>query len=116
MRLIDAEPLEKILHLRCAQYSNDYGSLAGAISGCLKLVQAQPTLTPPLNQPLTLEELREMDGKPVWVVQPHKVLPPFWGIVDIEDELVANFKYCANFEDYDTEWLAYRRKPEEGTV
>ena len=70
----------------------------------------------PSNEPLTLDELREMDKEPVWVVQPHKVLPPFLGIVDTEDELVANFKYCANFEDYDTEWLAYRRKPEEGTV
>ena len=40
MRPIDAEPLEEILRSRCAQCSNDYGSLAGAISGCLKLVQA----------------------------------------------------------------------------
>ena len=26
-----------------------------------------PTLTPP-NEPLTIEELREMDGDPVWIV------------------------------------------------
>ena len=26
-----------------------------------------PTLTPP-NEPLALEQLREMDGEPVWVV------------------------------------------------
>lgn len=67
MRLIDAEPLEEILRSRCAQYSNDYDSLAGAISGCLKLVQAQPTISPPPNAPLTLEQLREMDGEPVYV-------------------------------------------------
>ena len=48
MRLIDAERLEEILRSRCAQCSNDYGSLAGAISGCLKLVQSQPTITPDL--------------------------------------------------------------------
>lgn len=29
-------------------------------------VHYQPTLTPP-NEPLTLEQLREMDGEPVWV-------------------------------------------------
>lgn len=46
MRLIDAELLEEILRSRCAQCSDDYGSLAGAISGCLKLVQAQPTIAP----------------------------------------------------------------------
>lgn len=44
MRLIDAEPLEEILRLRRAQCSNDYGSLVGAISGCLKLVQLQPAI------------------------------------------------------------------------
>ncbi len=67
MRLIDAEPLEGLLRSRCAQCSNDYGSLAGSISGCLKLVQAQPTIAPPPNAPLTLEELREMDGEPVYL-------------------------------------------------
>lgn len=30
------------------------------------LVLGMPTLTPP-NEPLTLEELREMKGQPVWV-------------------------------------------------
>jgi len=120
MRPIDAEPLEKILHLRCAQYSNDYGSLAGAISGCLKLVQAQPTLTPPLNPPLTLEELREMDGEPVFC---RSLLTgkEGWAICRIAE---CGGKWYLAFSggeqaygDKDTigeNWLAYRRKPEEG--
>lgn len=35
------------------------------IDGFINVVKTQPTLTPP-NEPLTLEELREMD-EPVWV-------------------------------------------------
>lgn len=66
MRPIDADALEKILRTRCAQCNDDYGNLAGAVSGCLKLVQSLPTITPPPNDPLALEELREMDGEPVW--------------------------------------------------
>jgi len=49
----------------------------------------------------------------VWVVHPDDVLPPFWGIVEADDGTVSNSRYCATFEDYDTEWLAYRRRPEE---
>lgn len=37
------------------------------IGGFINVVKTQPTLTPP-NEPLTLEQLREMDGEPVWVV------------------------------------------------
>ena len=32
----------------------------------LDLIDEQPTLTPS-NEPLTLEQLREMEGQPVWV-------------------------------------------------
>ena len=34
--------------------------------GIRLLIERQPTLTQP-NEPLTLEQLREMDGEPVWV-------------------------------------------------
>ena len=40
-----------------------------------KAVQNMPTLTPP-NEPLTLEQLREMDGEPVWVTP-----LGFWALV-----------------------------------
>lgn len=72
-------------------------------------------LTPPPNAPLTLEELQGMDGEPVWVIQPDNILPPFWGVVDAKGGTVVGVLYCGTFEDYDTEWLAYRRKLEEGT-
>lgn len=115
MRLIDAEPLEEILRSRCAQCSDDHGSLSGAISGCLKLVRMQPTITPPPNDPLTLEQLREMAGEPVWLsgdeLNRYDIFrgerSPGW----------ADF-YCGRFRFfcYGKDYLAYRRKPEEGTV
>ena len=65
------------------------------------------TLTPP-NEPLTLEELREMGGQPYWHVGLRKESPPpHWNILDPF--------YAKHIEDYkyDENWLAYRR-PLEG--
>ena len=42
------------------------------------LVEHLPTLTPP-NEPLTLGQLREMDGEPVWVED-----VKHWALIDIE--------------------------------
>lgn len=70
-------------------------------------------------QPLTLEELRRMDGQPVWVTfadnyvpVTHTQIPPLWMIVSAEDEeLQAKNEYVC-FSDIG--WLAYRSKPKEG--
>ena len=79
----------------------------------------QPTLTPP-NEALTLEQLREMDGEPVWVkcLKPNKYIKPpvrwrileksitgTFGVWDGEDSLIER--------NDGTDWLAYRRPPEE---
>ena len=72
-------------------------------------------LTPP-NEPLTLDELREMDGEPVWIVDvgPHKWYGPGWAIVDRDNCLVRTVKNwnAVFFESYGERWLAYRRPPE----
>ena len=80
------------------------------------------------NPPLTLEELREMDGEPVWII-PMRGSGGFctWMLVDAEchillmepryypaeDVMIPH--YCANDENqgYQNTWLAYRRKPGE---
>ena len=71
-------------------------------------VHYQPTLTPP-NEPLTIEQLREMDGEPVWCkwLLPEESRPPHWNILDPF--------YAKHIEDYryGENWLAYRR-PKEG--
>ena len=69
----------------------------------------------PHNDPLTLEELREMDGEPVWVCEPNGT-NGVWGLVDLEYQMVRlHGGGLAIWENNDKSWLAYRRKPEEET-
>lgn len=71
--------------------------------------------TPP-NEPLTIEQLREMDREPVWIVDvgPHKWYGPGWAIVERDNCLVRTAKNWSTlfFERYGERWLAYRRPPE----
>ena len=76
-------------------------------------------LSPP-NEPLTIEQLREMDGEPVWIVE-----QPDWGhwelSADAEDYLANRDQdfYGLKHDDpagryglHVLGWLAYRRPPE----
>ena len=79
------------------------------------LNMAIAALSPP-NEPLTLEQLREMDGEPVWIVDigGRNWYGPGWAIVDRENNLVRTVKNWnpVFFEKYGERWLAYRRPPE----
>jgi len=79
------------------------------------------------NDPLTLEELREMDGWPVWVkVLDHDAFADKaddfdgWGLVRkswvrVWDGKRADLVHVDyHFEEYGKVWRAYRRKLEEG--
>lgn len=69
-----------------------------------------------LNKPLTLDELRQMDGEPVWcdlsLCEPVSHMSQ-WAIVrENESEvLLANGGFLP-FVFYGRTWIAYRRKPE----
>ena len=69
-----------------------------------------------VNQPLTIRQLREMDGEPVWIVDigGRNWYGPGWAIVDRENNLVRTVKNWnpVFFEKYGERWLAYRRPPE----
>lgn len=66
--------------------------------------------------PLTLEQLRKMDGEPVWVQTPG--IPQYgrWVIVaGIDTNDGQKTLYCQGdytFRNYGRVWLAYRRPPE----
>ena len=72
-----------------------------------------------LNEPLTLDELRKMDGEPVWV-EFQDGSGGCWGLVHIavfNHIVFANGLFCTIGKPYyGKTWLAYRHKPEEGTV
>lgn len=86
-------------------------------------IKRAPTITPPPNDPLTLDELREMDREPVWVCNPADIRWGHYALVRNDRFDGPEYNYCAyavgvswSFSDYGKTWLAYRRKPEEGTV
>lgn len=83
------------------------------------VLKEAPTLTPP-NEALTLEQLRQMDGRPVWIVE-----HPDWGhwelSADAEDYIADRDQDLYGLKHDDPAgqcglhvlgWLAYRRPPE----
>lgn len=88
----------------------------------------QPTLTPQ-NDPLTIEELREMDGEPVYIISEFYHISE-WNIPNGIGEIVIAYDVpCAGMkevipsikfidgkelavEKYGSSWVAYCRPPE----
>ena len=89
------------------------------------ILQEISTLTPP-NEPLTLEELREMSGHPVWVKQLKglSVCDTDWAVVefrlepDVKHDKIrvwwpgSEDEDTPSEDDYGKTWIAYRRPPE----
>ena len=74
-----------------------------------------------LNEPLTLDELRKMDGEPVWVVYGEDA--GMWALVEVCEESIfltnnlgGRTEYAANVELEDNCITVYRRKLEEETL
>lgn len=67
----------------------------------------------PLNSPLTLEQLREMDGEAVWISY-FAGGPNVCMLVDAKHDVCRDAHGgFAVFENLGRTWLAYRRRPEE---
>ena len=64
------------------------------------------------NKALTLDELRQMDGEPVWVQSPG--IPEYgrWAIVEGVGENCLFLHDDFTCHDYGKTWLAYRQKKE----
>lgn len=76
-----------------------------------------PTLALPPNDPLTLEQLRELDGDPMWLVGVSSInnFRGHWDICNLGGDSPV-FPYCGENPDinlYGIRWKAYRRKPKE---
>ena len=66
-RAIDGDELLGIERLLDTDVVRQSKTASWLLDQVLHDIQAMPTLIPP-NEPLTLEQLREMDGKPVYLV------------------------------------------------
>ena len=64
-------------------------------------------------EPLTLDELRQMDGEPVWVQSPGVPEYGRWAIVEGVGENCLFLHDDFTCHDYGKTWPAYRQKPEE---
>jgi Lar family restriction alleviation protein len=104
----------RVVCKECRASSDEYRHEAEAIAAWNRRAE-------PENKPLTLDELRQMDGEPVWIVttEDPQNNPPAWEIIY---EVSAHGVYMRRgdnpddfgaFELYGKTWLAYRSKPKE---
>ena len=98
-RAIDADRMKEEL-----LWGNVFLS-AKETNALVDLIDNQPTLTPP-NEPLTLEQLREKDGEPVWFDTIKR-----WGIVKVCRDGVFVLTKSGEFE---VGRCKYYRRPQEG--
>lgn len=120
MRLIDADALYDKAEMwykgARAPFREIYRSLVDAVADA-------PTIEPPPNDPLTLEELREMDGEPVWCINGNGGQ---WGLIHVFSAGEETYVECVTKTGFTMDgmtygamgvydWLVYRRKPEDKT-
>ncbi len=65
------------------------------------------------NYRLTMEELKEMKGRRVWVIsgEPGPARKYEWAVVNLESEAAVSAETLYHFRDYRKTWLAFRRSP-----
>ena len=91
-------------------YALFYGAPRGDLEKAADVIEELAAKLEPSNEPLTLEELRWMDGEPVWNDTTKK-----WAIVDIYAQfgpraIIQGGRWGPLDDRY------YRHRPEEGTV
>lgn len=91
-------------------YPIDY---AAAFDVAISALRAQQELES--NEPLTVDELREMDGEPVYIHSDTFPGDCGWRVVKKASVLDIQFTDgdCFLFTFYGKSWIAYRRKPKE---
>jgi hypothetical protein len=107
----------------CNMHEGGCGASSGYYDSEAKAIAAWNRRTEPENNPLTLDELRQMDGEVVWIVQGNEANPEetesMWGELYREERGYIWFflfgvedDYGLLTEHYGNTWRAYRHKPE----
>ena len=112
------EFMELVYGLLRSDGTNDRANRIIGAFDSIPAVEAEPL---PPNLPLTLEQLREMDGEPVWISPTRKngKISARWMLVSgynpIKDIYLftpsANIVQGYSGESYEKTWLAYRHRP-----
>jgi len=124
-RAIDGDELLGIERLLDTDVIRKSKTASWLLDQVLHDIQAMPTLALP-DEPLTPEQLREMNGQPVWIKQLKglSVCDTDWAVVEFR--LAPDVKHdkirvwwpgsededTPSEDDYGKTWLAYRRPPE----
>lgn len=106
------EFMEAVYNLLSDDSSNDRANQVIDLFDAAPAVEAEPA---PSNDPLTLEQLREMAGEPVWVQEIAGSQKGQWRIVKgpwHDVGLWLDSGGMLECEDMGKTWLAYRRRPE----
>ena len=106
---------EAIEAIKCNWPDSRYTILREALDMAISALRQQEQQQ---NAPLTLEELRKMDGEPVYCVEitgrEEWLFRRDGGFADMYGEFTSdNFMV---WDNYGKLWWCYRQKPEEGTV
>lgn len=105
MRLIDADAFREDV-LRAIDDAPLY--IQATVDQCIDMA---PTVEPHNNDPLALEELREIDGEPVWCVVYNLPKEGYYCLCDKGTIMTPSGSLydCGDIKD----WTFYRRKPED---
>ena len=104
---------EAIEAIKCNWPDSRYTILREALDMAVKALEDVTDKNVGKNEPLTLDELRKMDGEPVWVQPPGVPEYGRWAIVEGVGENCLFLRNDFTCHDYGKTWLAYRQKPEE---
>lgn len=106
------EFMELVYGLLMSDGTNDRANQIIDAFDMAPVVEAEPT---PPAVPLTLEQLREMDGEPLWI-RNHCTGAYTCRVIYSSDSNFTHFTDGGLLENrsYDLYWTAYRRRPEEG--
>ena len=100
--------------IKCNWPDSRYTILREALDMAVKALEDVTDKNVGKNTPLTPDELREMDGEPVYIVDGDVA---WWDIVSFS---LQGWLYLVKGKQFRYsrygEWLAYRQKPEEGTA
>ena len=93
---------------------HSWGDLNDAFEMAISALRQQETVTN-RNEPLTLDELRKMDGEPVWCVEitgrEEWLFRRDGGFADMYGEFTSDD--FMSWDNYGKLWWCYRQKPEE---
>ena len=111
---------EAIEAIKCNWPDSRYTILREALDMAISALRQQDVADKDVgkNDPLTLKELRQMDGEPVYSVEitgrEEWLFRRDGGFADMYGEFTSDD--FMSWDNYGKLWWCYRQKPEEGTV